>query len=219
MPELSAETLADCDLLVIAHPSDPQWERTTGAGSPRLSADELDAVEQFVHGGGGLIVLGETEQEKYGNNLNELLERFGLRLGNDTVQDYEHAHLGVPSWVRGELAPGERGSHGDVLARVHAAAFYRATTISSSNGAQVLARAPASASHPSAPLLVTEEHGAGRIAVLADSDLFGDDCIGELDHQNLWLNLCYWATGGRRGVEPNQRRRGSRARPRVDDPP
>ena len=41
-------------------------------------------------GGGGLIVLGETEQDKYGNNLNELLERFGLHLENDTVQDYEH---------------------------------------------------------------------------------------------------------------------------------
>jgi hypothetical protein len=29
--------------------------------------------------------------------------------------------------------------------------------------------------------------------VLADSDLFGDDCIGELDHRTLWLNLVYWA--------------------------
>ena len=73
--------LEHCDLLVIAHPSDPQWERTTGAGSPRLSPDELDAIEAFVQSGGGLIVLGETEQEKYGNNVNELLERFGLRLG------------------------------------------------------------------------------------------------------------------------------------------
>ena len=29
--------------------------------------------------------------------------------------------------------------------------------------------------------------------VLADSDLFGDDCIGELDNEPLWLNLVYWA--------------------------
>ena len=26
---LTAEALADCDVLVIAHPSDPAWERTT----------------------------------------------------------------------------------------------------------------------------------------------------------------------------------------------
>ncbi len=206
--ELTADTLAECDLLVIAHPSDSQWERTTGTGSPRLREPEVEAVEAFVRAGGGLIVLGETEQEKYGNNVNELLERFGLRLGNDTVQDYEHSHQGVPSWVLGELAPGRRGSQGDVLARVHAACFYRATTISSSNGARVLARAHASASHPAAPLLVAGEHGAGRIVVLADSDLFGDDCIDELDHQDLWLNLCYWATGGRRAAEEPTSRNG-----------
>src|SRR5438552_1491057 len=68
---LTATALHDCDVLVIAHPSDPMWERTTGTGSPHLLADELDAIEAFVRRGGGLVVLGETEQEKYGNNLNE----------------------------------------------------------------------------------------------------------------------------------------------------
>jgi hypothetical protein len=206
--ELSPETLAECDLLVIAHPSNPQWERTTGTGSPRLSAAELDGIEAFVRGGGGLIVLGETEQEKYGNNVNELLERFEIRLGNDTVQDYAHSHMGVPSWVLGELSDGQRGAQGDLLARVHAACFYRATTISSSNGARVLARAHASASHPGAPLLVASEHGSGRIVVLADSDLFGDDCIEELDHLELWLNLCYWVSGGRQGASRDESREG-----------
>src|ERR1700674_1141464 len=57
---LSAESLERCDVLVIAHPSEPAWERTTGTGSPRLSAEEIDAVEAFVRAGGGLIVLGET---------------------------------------------------------------------------------------------------------------------------------------------------------------
>src|SRR5579863_9608716 len=99
---LTAERLRECDVLVISHPSDPVWERTTGTGAPRLSAEELDAIEAFVAAGGGLIVLGETEQEKYGNNLNELLARFGLHLTNDTVQDYEHS-TGAPSWVLGQL--------------------------------------------------------------------------------------------------------------------
>ena len=197
---LSLETLGACDLLVIAHPSDPRWERTTQTGSPRLTQAEIDAIEAFVHSGGGLIVLGETEQEKYGNNLNELLARFDLHLENVTVQDYEHPHGGVPSWVLGDLVPGPRGADGDLLARVHAACFYRATTISSTNGARVLARAHPSASHPSAALLVAGRHGEGRVVVLADSDLFGDDCIDQLDHQDLWLNLCYWASGGRRAA-------------------
>ncbi len=189
---LLADTLAGFDVLVIAHPSDPKWERTTGGGSPWLSEDELDAIEAFVAGGGGLIVLGETEQEKYGNNVNELLARFGFELQNDTVQDYERC-TGAPSWVLAELARGERGRGGDLLARVQQVCFYRATTIASSNGTRVLARAHASASAPGAALMVASEHGDGRVVVLADSDLFGDDCIGEFDHYALWVNVAYWA--------------------------
>src|SRR3954447_18032762 len=33
--------------LVIAHPSEPQWEATVPGGSPVLSAQELDAIEAF----------------------------------------------------------------------------------------------------------------------------------------------------------------------------
>ncbi len=190
-PPLLAERLAGYDALVIAHPSDPAWERTTGTGSPRLSPEEIDAIEAFVAAGGGLIVLGETEQDKYGNNLNELLERFGLRLRNDTVQDYEH-NLGAPSWVLAELTGGERGRDGDVLAGVARACLYRATTIECRNGARVLARTHATASSPQAPLIASTRHGGGRVIVLADSDLFGDDCLDALDHRALWLNAVGW---------------------------
>ncbi len=197
---LTADALAGVDVLVIAHPSDPKWERTTGSGEPLLSAQELDAIDSYVRAGGGLIVLGETEQDKYGNNLNELLARFELRLANDTVQDYEH-HAGAPSWILGELGQGGRGNDGDLLARVGQVCFYRSTTIVSENGARILARTHSTASVPGAPLLVAAEHGDGRIVLLADSDLFGDDCIDELDHGALWLNLAYWVTGGRSGGE------------------
>jgi Family of unknown function (DUF6421) len=198
---LTEQALAGAGVLVIAHPSDPAWERTTGTGSPRLSEGELDAVEAFVERGGGLIVLGETEQDKYGNNLNELLARFGLHLENDTVQDYEH-HRMAPSWVLADLQHGARGRAGDVLARVEEACLYRATTVSSSNGAVVLARAHRTASTPGAPLIVASTHGAGRVVVLGDSDLFGDDCLGELDHRALWLNLCYWTAQPEGGTWP-----------------
>jgi Family of unknown function (DUF6421) len=198
---LTAETLRGCEVLVIAHPSDPRWERTTGTGSPQLSGEELEAIDAFVAAGGGLVVLGETEQEKYGNNLNELLARFRLRLENDTVQDYEHCR-DAPSWILAELGEGERGRAGDLLARVNAACLYRSTTISCSNGAVVVARTHATASAPHRPLIVAARHGQGRIVVLADSDLFGDDCIDDLDHRALWLNICYWVSRSDGGVWP-----------------
>jgi hypothetical protein len=190
---LSAERLRDVDVLVVAHPSDPAWERTTGAGSPRFDASELEAVERFVRAGGGLIVLGETENDKYGNNLNELLSPYGLRLENETVQDYEHHHRSAPSWVLGELETGSRARGGDLLARVHDACFYRATTIAAGDHACVPIRAAATSTSPGAALMAAVVHGDGRVVVLADSDLFGDDCIDELDHSELWRNVVYWS--------------------------
>jgi hypothetical protein len=190
---LDPETLAGVDVLVIAHPSDPKWERTVNGASPRLAAAEIDAIDAFVNDGGGLIVLAETEQDKYGNNLNDLLARFGVRVENATVQDYEHQR-DAPSWVLARLEPPD-GTGPDLLARVEAACFYRAGTLALADGGRVLARTHETAAPPSAPLAAVAEHGRGRVAVLADSDLFGDDCIGELDHADLWLNLVYWAAG------------------------
>jgi Family of unknown function (DUF6421) len=193
---LTRDALTGIAALVIAHPSDPKWEATVDAGSPRLSPEEIDAIEEFVAGGGGLIVLGETEQDKYGNNLNQLLERFGIEIKNATVQDYSHHHGDAPSWILAALgdagADGDGQADADVLTRVDSLCFYRAGILATANGARVIARTQPTASIPNATLAATTTHGAGRVAVLADSDLFGDDCIDELGHASLWLNLAYW---------------------------
>ncbi|HEY0344366.1 MAG TPA: DUF6421 family protein [Solirubrobacteraceae bacterium] len=200
---LDGDALRDADVLVLAHPSDPHWERTVPGGSPLLSDAELDAIESFVRGGGGLIVLGEEEHDKYANNLNALVERFGIRIANDALSDYEH-HDRAPHWVLGELAAGTRVDGVDLLAGVGSACFYRAGRLELRNGAAALARASASASTPGATLLAATEHGAGRVVVAADSDLFGDDCLAQHDHEALWCNLVHWAAGGafRRAAAP-----------------
>jgi hypothetical protein len=192
---LTREALAGVAALVIAHPSDPKWEATVDGGSPRLSDEEIEAIDEFVRDGGGLIVLGETEQDKYGNNLNELLERFGIEIANATVQDYSHHHGDTPTWILAALGdPGGDGERADadLLARVDSLCFYRAGFLQASNGPRVIARTQPTASIPNATLAAATTHGAGRVAVLADSDLFGDDCIDDLSHATLWLNLAYW---------------------------
>ncbi|CAN5566304.1 DUF6421 family protein [soil metagenome] len=191
---LDSAALGAGDVVVIAHPSDPKWEATTGVGTPRFDAAEIDAIEHYVSSGGGLVVLGETEQEKYGNNVNELLVPFGIEISNETVQDYSRHHRDAPSWVLADLGT-QAPATPDLLARVSDACFYRTGTLNLQNGATPFATSSETASPPSAPLAAITTHGEGRVVVFADSDLFGDDCIGELSHRDLWLNVFFWAAG------------------------
>jgi hypothetical protein len=191
---LDAAALEAADVLVIAHPSDPRWERTVDGASPLLADAELDAIDAFVRAGGGLVVLGEEEHDKYANNLNALLERFGIAIANDAISDYEHSDA-APHWVLADLAPAAHDGV-DLLARVRSACFYRAGRLELRNGALALARSSGTASTPGAALLAAVEHGEGRVVVAADSDLFGDDCIASHDHEDLWCNLVLWAAGG-----------------------
>ncbi len=192
---LTPDVLNQTDVLVIAHPSDAKWERTTGSGDPRLGADEIAAIRDFVRNGGGLIVMGETEQDKYGNNVNVLLAEFGIAVDNATLIDHAHCDRDVPSWVFADLsAPAPRDSY-NLVEGVRQACFLRAGVLSAQNGARMVARASGQASQPRAGLIAAEQFGAGRVVVVADSDLFGDDDLGRFDHLPLWLNLHYFAAG------------------------
>ncbi|MFG1695959.1 DUF6421 family protein [Nonomuraea sp. NPDC049309] len=185
---LDEETLAAQDVLVIAHPSDARWERTTGQGSPVFTPAELDAIESYVRGGGGLVVLAEEEQDKYGNNLADLLARFGVRVEHTTVRDPGHSFRGVATWVLGE-----RSTQSGLLAGVRTACFYRSGVLAAGEGAEVLFRTSQAAAPAEAPLAVALRHGKGRVVVFADSDLFGDDSIEDHDHRRLWGNVITWA--------------------------
>jgi hypothetical protein len=191
--------LAGVDVLVIPHAADDAWEHTTQVGSPRLTADEFAAIERFVLAGGGLVILGETEQPKYGNNFADLAARFGIAIDNTTAQDPTHAYKGVATWVLGDL---RRGPKYDLTAQVTSACFYRAGALHGTDagdlvGVETVARTSADADPASAGLLMTSVTTGGRVVVSADSDLFGDDSITDLDHLQLWVNILTWAAGGR----------------------
>jgi hypothetical protein len=152
-----------------------------------------------VHAGGGLVILAETEQPKYGNNFADLAARFGIAIDNTTVQDPAHAFKDVPTWVLADLV---RGPKHDLTARVSQACFYRAGALHGIAASDVLAletvaRTSDSADPARAGLVMSSTLTAGRVVVTSDSDLFGDDSITDLDHRQLWLNLVTWAAGGR----------------------
>lgn len=214
-------TLAAVDVLVLPHCSTDAWEATTGEGSPEYDPAEIDAIEAFVRGGGGLIVLAETEQPKYGNSLAEIAARFGVEIGNATVQDPAHRFRDVPTWVLLDApAPSAAGAGvaSDVFAGVGEACFYRSGVLAVATGgaATVFARSHASAAPPAAPLLVGVKAGRGRVVVAADSDFAGDDSIDDLDHRGLWRNLVTWAAV-RPGRPPIGADAGLTARPAWGD--
>ncbi|MFF3439647.1 DUF6421 family protein [Streptosporangium sp. NPDC002721] len=189
---LTPGLLSARDVLVIAHPSADRWEHTTGLGSPVLPVEELDAIEEYVRDGGGLVVMAEYEQDKYGSNLTELLARFGVGVEHTLVRDPGSAHNGVASWVLG--TPRNTSTNGqDLLAGARRACFYRSGVLTAPDDATVLFTTSPTATPANRPLAVAVRHGEGRVVVVADSDLFGDDSIGDYDHAALWGNLVTWA--------------------------
>lgn len=186
--EISSALLSDVDVLVLPHAATSDWEHTVGYGSPVLAKNEIDAISQFVLSGGGLLVLGENEQAKYGNNFNELISRYGMKLSNETVQDPAKNFKDVASWPKPEF-PTLLLS--DFRFMVHEVVLYRTGTLelASDFAGEVFLRTSESALPAQAPVAAAVRDGKGQVVVIADSDIFGDDSINDLDNSKLLLNV------------------------------
>src|SRR6202012_235000 len=128
----------------------------------------------------------ENEHAQYGDNLNELVAPAGLRIENGVVFDRTHCFHENPEWVFGEAAADSPLAHAG-----ERACFFRAGWCIASGEAGIAWHASETAWPPNAGLIGLGFLGAGRIAVVTDSVLFGDERIGQLDHLQLWLNLVY----------------------------
>ncbi len=190
------EALQNADILVIPHASSPEWEQTIQVGSAQFTVDELTAIERFVSAGGALLLLAETEQPKYGNNFAALAHKFGVTIENATVQDPDNSFKEVPTWVKPQF---ERLTESDFAFKVESVALYRAGAlkVDDSATAEVFMRSSEHALPAQAALGVAVKHEAGRVVVLADSDVFGDDSIDDVDNQQLWLNIAGWLSNAK----------------------
>ena len=193
---IDSSALADVDVLVIPHASTSDWEKTIGSGNPVLEASEISAIEQFVANGGGLMLFGETEQPKYGNNFAELAAKFGVKIANATVQDPDRCFKEVATWILPEF---ERHVESDFSYRLETVCLYRAGVLEVAPGtnSEVILKSGESASPANAPLAVAVKHETGRVVVLADSDLFGDDSINDFDNRQFLLNVSGWLANSR----------------------
>ena len=184
---LDATALQEADVLVLPHPCDSRWERTTSHGQPALDPSEIEAIQSFVRAGGGLLIITDHEHDKYGDNLNDLLAPTGLRIENGTAFDSSASVHENAEWLLGEPNGDTPLAHG-----VERACFYRAGWSVAEGAARIAWQTSAQAWPPHAGLIGTAPLGAGRVAIVNDSVLFGDERLGDFQHEQLWLNLLYW---------------------------
>jgi hypothetical protein len=187
---LRRDVLSEADVLVLLHPCDPKWERTTSTNSPELSETEIAYVQEFVRAGGGLLIITEYEHDKYGDNLNDLLAPCGLHIENTTVFDTTACANNNPAWFFAEPVTEDA----PLAHFVKRACFYQAGTCTVTGEAQIAWRTGATATPKQAGVIATAPFGEGRVAVVTDSLLFGDNHIREFDHLQLWQNIVYWCS-------------------------
>lgn len=204
---LTTELLNTIHVLVIVHPCHPLWEKTTSTNDPKFSDEEIVAIQDFVGSGGGLIVLSEYENEKYGNNLNTLIEHFGIQIENTTVSNRTRCLHHNPTWVIADISDAD--ATGGLLTNIKQACFYRSASCTVAGAASIAVQLPNEARPKNAGLVAVSRYGSGRVAVITDTDLFGDEFVADFDHMQLWLNLVYWvAVPGFQATSGHRKTRG-----------
>ena len=178
------DLLHDSRLLIIAHPSARDVEPGLD-GSPIFSAEEIEQVRKFVEEGGGLLVIGEYNYPLWRNNLNELLQPYGIQFNSDTVM--RPRAKGDPILVRHfpvMLAP----SH-PVTEDVFEITYHRgcSLTVSATETDAIVAATP-----NNEVLCAAKKYGQGRVATIGDSDIFSLPYIGHSDNVRLFINLICW---------------------------
>ena len=126
-----------------------------------------------------------SEQDKYGNNLDELLARFGIaHRERHRVQDYERHRQRAALGPRPTSPTAGAAPTADLLARVDAALLLpRRRRCGGRRRARARPHRRRAPRRPARRCSPPPSTAPGRVVVLADSDLFGDDCIGELGHE------------------------------------
>jgi hypothetical protein len=191
---ITPQTLADCDVLVIKVPM------------RSYATEEIESIERFVSGGGGLLLVGEhTNFSGSSAFLNAIAERFGFRFRYDCLfgmdvfyqQRYEPPLVPHPVVQRVplldfavscSLAPGRSAGRAVIRgtglkslpADYHAFNYYPqfADRAEMRYGAFIQ--------------LWATRHGRGRVLAFTDSTIFSNFSAFEPGKAELWLGMLEW---------------------------
>lgn len=201
--ELTADVLRGVDILFVD---------LLGLHSLDYSAREVEVVRRWVERGGGLLVASDhTNVYDNARRVNALLEPMGIRVTYSTAIDR------VPDFANPEgsyLKVRRFGTH-PVTRGVRAITYLGGATLATQHGVAFLSeggfsdfwaegrpprhlgnwRRDPSEEAGSLPLLAARDFGAGRVVVLGDENLLGNQQLFMADNFALVTNLFAWLAG------------------------
>ena len=192
---LTARTLADVNVLLIANPSD----KAVGdhPPPPHVSTADIAVLTRFVERGGGLIIMGNQENHNLEiEDVNRLLAQFGLQFTN--------LYTDVKKLVLPEKTPlvgGLRwGYYTGNLVQVTPAHPAKPRALISNDRTQKPLKGTRD---QEGALLAIAEPGRGRVAVVTDAGWITDDALSEKgigavavkgqDNWEIFRRLARWA--------------------------
>ena len=160
----------------------------TVGGCPIFTEHEIECIKQYVHNGGALLIVSEYENDKYGNNLNDLISGMGVQITNDTASCEIDCKENNKTWVFGHRSS---EANIDLLYKVDRACFYRSGICEVDNRKACLVVTKSSIGGSNA-LVAGVTYGKGHVLVICDSDVFGDEYINEFDNKRFFRNCLEW---------------------------
>lgn len=196
---LTADTLADVKLLLIANPSDQAV--SNNPTPPHVSQSDVKTLTRFVERGGGLILMGNQENHNLEiNDVNKLLASFGLRFTN-LYTDAKQLVLPKQTPIIGGLRWAYYTGNQIVTEQSHPSKP-RALVVN-----DLLQKPIKGPRDEPGVLLATAEPGRGHVVVVTDAGCVTDDAlsgkgiggvaISEQDNWEIFLRLARWASGQR----------------------
>jgi S1-C subfamily serine protease len=220
--KLTIDRLKGCVVLVVANAQGAPVMRRPEAANPAFEEAECDAVEQWVRGGGSLLLI--TDHHPWGAANERLAKRLGVEMGKSTTFDPTNSENGASGQLIYSRENGLIGDHPIMRGRDGSERIDRAQTFvgQSLKGPKnavallLLSKTAVDLPRPAVPGRqgsaagraqgLALELGRGKVVVLGEAGMLSAQINGPfkmrvgmnvqgIDNRQLALNIMHWLSG------------------------
>lgn len=166
---ITSEALSGCCALIITAPSLSYFNY------------ELSAIQDFANAGGGVMICANygvsSTQPSWVPICQNLAQKFGITLDNNSAYDSTHNMSGYPYWI---TFNSESIAQHPITTGVNTLQCFATTTMNTPDNASVLVSTDSDASPASRAAIIVKPYGQGRV-VCCGSPLYLADPIDDLE--------------------------------------